>query len=503
LVLRFFACLLLAFLTSLNFTHAFENTREGLAPVSSSTRLAADDPGVINGSFGSQSDIDYRLLAPIGGLEEVQGRSALEQYLTVVFNIVIGMAVVFAIVMIVIGGMQYMMTDSFTSKGAARKTVTNAILGLLLALGSFVILQLIGGTGTFTDLRIVMRGIEHAPPPPPPITTDPPAPIYSVEGCTDEATVWPTQEDREYFCSGGNEYDIISKLNLRIVTGDEGSRPVCQYITQQEVAEEFASRCLASGGIIYDSAPTTHFCLSQNPDCDPSELHFPSLAGLTDLEWDELFCDTRQLDSLVASGDITTEQRTDLLNLYSDMSSATGASIQTSGYYNDAEYYDALTLYHAGIDMRAHDENYLLKSPVRGTVRIMRDLTSGCYVDNDKVAVVEEGTGITWVFTHVQVDNYRHLNGVTVNTGSVIATGSSNPGYSLSGGGCGYFAPHLHLETLYNSDCVYETNNSLNWSTTGGCVNSGFVSDAQGGIAVIQAYSMCPLQTYWELINGQ
>jgi hypothetical protein len=68
------------------------------------------------------------------------------------------MAVVFAIVMIVIGGMQYMMTDSFTSKGAARKTVTNALLGLLLALGSFVILQLIGGEGTLTNLSITNSG---------------------------------------------------------------------------------------------------------------------------------------------------------------------------------------------------------------------------------------------------------------------------------------------------------------------------------------------------------
>jgi hypothetical protein len=59
------------------------------------------------------------------------------------FQISLGILMVLAVVMIVIAGVQYMTTESIYGKGDAKGRITNAITGLILALGIFVILNTI------------------------------------------------------------------------------------------------------------------------------------------------------------------------------------------------------------------------------------------------------------------------------------------------------------------------------------------------------------------------
>jgi len=64
-------------------------------------------------------------------------------YLNILIKIFLGICAVLAMVMIVIGGIEYMTSDLASSKEAGKKTITSAILGLLLALGAFLILKTI------------------------------------------------------------------------------------------------------------------------------------------------------------------------------------------------------------------------------------------------------------------------------------------------------------------------------------------------------------------------
>lgn len=64
-------------------------------------------------------------------------------YLNIMIKIIIGFAAVLAMVMIVVGGIEYMTSDLVSSKEAGKETITHAILGLLLALGAFLILNTI------------------------------------------------------------------------------------------------------------------------------------------------------------------------------------------------------------------------------------------------------------------------------------------------------------------------------------------------------------------------
>jgi hypothetical protein len=60
-----------------------------------------------------------------------------------VFNLLISLAAVFAVLMIVIGGFQYMSTDAIQGKSAGRERIKNAIFGLILVLGAYLILYTI------------------------------------------------------------------------------------------------------------------------------------------------------------------------------------------------------------------------------------------------------------------------------------------------------------------------------------------------------------------------
>src|SRR3990167_1577967 len=61
-------------------------------------------------------------------------------YIKGAFNLAIGIAAALAIIMIIIGGIQYMGSESLGGKSAGRKRINDAVLCLLLALGSYLIL---------------------------------------------------------------------------------------------------------------------------------------------------------------------------------------------------------------------------------------------------------------------------------------------------------------------------------------------------------------------------
>lgn len=106
---------------------------------------------VVNGQKEYDEDC-YELLAPIPGLGTVQadGRSSINlkttsigEYVNIVINIVLGLMMVIAVIMIVVAGVEYMTTESLYGKGDAKKRISGAILGLILGLGIYTILNTI------------------------------------------------------------------------------------------------------------------------------------------------------------------------------------------------------------------------------------------------------------------------------------------------------------------------------------------------------------------------
>lgn len=83
---------------------------------------------------------EYELLVPIGTLS---GCVDLAGYLKGILETTIGIAGILAVIMIVICGIQLMAAGSVSGKSAAKDCISNAIFGVLLAIGSWLLLNTI------------------------------------------------------------------------------------------------------------------------------------------------------------------------------------------------------------------------------------------------------------------------------------------------------------------------------------------------------------------------
>jgi hypothetical protein len=121
-----------------------------------------DDEIKITGDEIATTSTEYNLLAPIGTL--TQAPKNIGEYFNIIFKIAIGLCAVLAVIMIVIGGVQYMGDESIFGKTEAKKSITSAILGLIIALGSYALLNtinpdLLGRGGV--NIGQVSAGIEE------------------------------------------------------------------------------------------------------------------------------------------------------------------------------------------------------------------------------------------------------------------------------------------------------------------------------------------------------
>ncbi len=99
----------------------------------------------------------YVLLAPLSpelakdGFNPA-GDNVLGTYLNLMLKIFIGLCAVLSVIMIVIGGIEYMTSELVSSKEAGKERMTHAILGLLVALGAYALLNTINPNLLKTDL---------------------------------------------------------------------------------------------------------------------------------------------------------------------------------------------------------------------------------------------------------------------------------------------------------------------------------------------------------------
>lgn len=97
-------------------------------------------------AFLANAETQYKLLAPLPqGTATVQAdATGFSTYMTQLFWFLLSAAVILALVMIVIGGVEYVGSAGNTSLlGDAKGRILNALLGLLLAFSSWLILNLI------------------------------------------------------------------------------------------------------------------------------------------------------------------------------------------------------------------------------------------------------------------------------------------------------------------------------------------------------------------------
>ncbi len=114
----------------------------------------------------ARSALDYAVLAPLpfttvncnvpdSNNNPVAAECTdLARYLPNAFNLAIGIAVALAFIVIVYGGVMYATSDALSGKSAGREAIENALWGLLLVIGAYMILQTINPQMLTFDLTI-------------------------------------------------------------------------------------------------------------------------------------------------------------------------------------------------------------------------------------------------------------------------------------------------------------------------------------------------------------
>jgi hypothetical protein len=110
----------------------------------SPTTLAfAQEKGCVPGQQNGLTE--YCLLAPLplGGPNALTEKTTATQFIPGLFQLAIMLATGLAVLMIIWGGVQYMSTDAWGGKNDAKNTIWNAIMGLLLTLSAWLIINTI------------------------------------------------------------------------------------------------------------------------------------------------------------------------------------------------------------------------------------------------------------------------------------------------------------------------------------------------------------------------
>lgn len=89
-------------------------------------------------------DLSYTVLAPLPGIGDSGDKTTtLEKYVPAVFKLAIGLSAVAAVLMIVIGGFQYISSDAIMKKSEGKERIKNAVFGLVLVISAWLILNTI------------------------------------------------------------------------------------------------------------------------------------------------------------------------------------------------------------------------------------------------------------------------------------------------------------------------------------------------------------------------
>ena len=107
-------------------------------------------PSVLLNNSGSSeySETGYTPLAQLPGLEtlDFEADCPLADYINIVTEILIGIIVVICVVKLVLGGLEYITSESISGKANGKESIINGFAGLIIALSAYIVLNTINPT---------------------------------------------------------------------------------------------------------------------------------------------------------------------------------------------------------------------------------------------------------------------------------------------------------------------------------------------------------------------
>ncbi len=108
---------------------------------------------------GAATTTDYLL---VKDLPFVGKTESIASYFNGIFRLGLGLAITFAVLMLVVNGIKYMVSDAGGDKGKAKSGMTAAIIGLLIVFGSVLILNTVNPEITKFNISETIRRTKEA-----------------------------------------------------------------------------------------------------------------------------------------------------------------------------------------------------------------------------------------------------------------------------------------------------------------------------------------------------
>lgn len=205
----------------------------------------------------AQEKTGYNLLSPLPNTGGQTSTSDFGGYLNQMFRLAIGLAAIFAVFFMVVGGIEYMSTDAWTGKKDGMKKIQNAFWGLVLVLASWLILNTIN-----PDILKLKLDIKPAT-----VKIDQAKQNSIIKNTTQQEQEKETEAVRKLDSPTAILQDIKDNPNRYGVTGDVNTIRVdvlnsaSNTVTNQEIAN-FASQCRSKrGGSPSNAIPGKVLCI--------------------------------------------------------------------------------------------------------------------------------------------------------------------------------------------------------------------------------------------------
>jgi hypothetical protein len=183
---------------------------------------------------------------PLVNVFATGGTPSFDSYINLLYVTSISLAAMLAVVKIIIAGFKYMLSDVVSSKGDALSDIRGALLGLLLILGIYVILNVINPDlvkegGLKFDSKVSAPPAQQSVPG---VRTTPPGGIFQAPGAPQGAQLIP-------------QLDLTSLLK----------KPA----EAQAALSDFSNRCKAAGGSVTLNPNNIQQCRAIAPAPTPEE----------------------------------------------------------------------------------------------------------------------------------------------------------------------------------------------------------------------------------------
>ena len=121
---------------------------QSVVPITTLTGTSPTSPTNTNNNSNANNNSGNSSYVPLQNIQLPNGNklydaSSIAEYLQIIYSFGVAIAGGLAVIMIVFGGIEYMLAEAFTNKTAAKNRITAALIGLLLALCSYALLYTI------------------------------------------------------------------------------------------------------------------------------------------------------------------------------------------------------------------------------------------------------------------------------------------------------------------------------------------------------------------------